>query len=65
MINVIIKISKGNLIKSKLVSSMKLVNTKLTVILPIKINEFAKLLIKAPRSPLTFAKYVIYNAIRP
>ena len=38
---------------------------KLIVILPMRTNELIKLFRKAARSPLIFAKYVIYKAIKP
>ena len=43
----------------------KLIVIKLIVILIISIREFTKLLIKAPLSPLFFAKKAIYNEITP
>ncbi|MBA7693971.1 hypothetical protein ES703_102571 [subsurface metagenome] len=65
MIKIIIKISNGKTIKSIFEMCKKLIVIKLIVILIISIREFTKLLIKAPLSPLFFAKKAIYNEITP
>jgi hypothetical protein len=65
MIKIIIKISNGKTIKSIFEMCKKLIVIKLIVILIISIREFIKLLIKAPFSPLFFAKRAVYNEINP
>lgn len=65
MIKIIIKISNGKTIKSIFETCKKLLVIKLIVILIISIREFTKLFIKAPFSPLFFAKRAVYNEINP
>jgi replication initiation and membrane attachment protein DnaB len=65
MIKIIIKKSNGKTIKSIFEMYKKLIVIELIVILVTSIREFTKLLIKAPLSPLFFAKRAIYNEINP